>query len=457
MSSPPGSLLIVDDEPIAVKNLAHVFKKAGYEVTTRQSGPEALRALEEHRFDVVLTDLRMEEVDGMTVLHRCKELHPDSEVIVITGYATLSSAVTAMRQGAFHYIAKPFRLDEVRQVVRGAVEMVRLRRENQVLRDQVDGYRGRVNFITQDLAVHRVLDTARQVSDSGCSVLITGESGTGKELLARYLHAHSSRADGPFVAVNCGAFQEDLLANELFGHEKGAFTGADGLKQGLIETAEGGTLFLDEIAEMPPSMQVKLLRVIQEREFLRLGGVRPTRADVRFVAATNRDLEAAVADGSFRRDLYFRLNVVRLQLPALARRRDDIPLLAHYFLKKHATIADKGLQNIAPEAMTLLTGYGYPGNVRELENAIEFGVAMAEGATLETAHLPGNLRETHVAIFRPPSDHLPTLEQREAEYIRMVLEKTGGNRTQAARILGIDRVSLWRKIKRYGVEADTSE
>ncbi|WP_303901269.1 sigma-54-dependent transcriptional regulator [Thiohalomonas denitrificans] len=450
------SLLIIDDEPIAVKNLAHVFKKAGYAITTRQSGPGGLRAIEERPFDIVLTDLRMEEVDGMEILHRCRELHPDSAVIVITGYATLSSAVTALREGAFHYIAKPFRLDEVREVVRGAVEMVRLRHENRNLRRQVDSYQGQVKFITQDQAVLRVLETAHQIADSGCSVLVTGESGTGKELLARYLHAHSPRVEAPFVAVNCGAFQEELLANELFGHEKGAFTGADTVKRGLIETAEGGTLLLDEIAEMTPSMQVKLLRVIQERELLRLGGVRPIKTDVRYIAATNRDLEAAVAEGSFRQDLYYRLNVVRLQLPALAHRSGDVPLLAYHFLKKHAAIAEKSVRDITPEAMTLLTGYGYPGNIRELENAIEFGVAMTNGDELRADHLPGNLRETHAAFFRTPSAPPLTLEEREAQYIRLVLEKTVGNRTQAARILGIDRVSLWRKIKRHGINADES-
>jgi len=446
-----GSVLVIDDEVAAVRNLGHVLRKEGYEVTACQSGPAGLKALEQRHFDVILTDLRMERVDGMTILRRARELHPDSEVIVITGHATLNSAVDAMKEGAFHYVAKPFRLDEVREVVRGAMDVVRLRLENRELKRRIEGYQGQVNIITQDLAMQRLLETARQIAATDCNVLVTGESGTGKELLSRFVHLHSQRAAGAFVAVNCGALQDELLSNELFGHEKGAFTGADQMKRGLVEVAQGGTLFLDEIAEMSLGMQVKLLRVIQERELLRVGGTQPIQVDVRFIAATNRDLQDAVAAGRFRSDLFFRLNVVNLAIPPLRERSDDIPLLAFYFLKKHALAMGKAVADIEPEAMRLLSRYGYPGNVRELANVIERGVALSGGPRLETAHLPEALGNANVRILPAPGEALPSLEAHEADYIRHVLVQTRGNRSQAAEVLGIDRVSLWRKIKRYGL------
>ncbi|MBU0501064.1 MAG: sigma-54 dependent transcriptional regulator [Gammaproteobacteria bacterium] len=449
----PARLLIVDDEAAALKNLTHLLRKEGYEVTGRQSGPAGLKEVESSKFDLILTDLRMKGVDGLALLRRAKVLQPACEVIVITGHATLDSAVEAMKEGAFHYIAKPYRLDEVRQVVRGALDVVLLKRENRVLKRRIEGYEGGVNLITQDMAMQRLLDTARQVGPTGCNVLITGESGTGKELLARYLHAHSDRSTGRFVAVNCGALQEELLANELFGHEKGAFTGADRRKQGLIELAEGGTLFLDEIAEMTQAMQVKLLRVIQERELFRVGGTEPVAVDARLLAATNRDLQEGVASGRFRADLYFRLNVVNLALHPLRARRDDIPLLAFYFLKKFALAMDRPVTDIAPEALRLLNRYDYPGNVRELANLIERGVALARGSLLEPGHLPESLMSLSVRVTAFPETGLPTLERNEAAYIARVLEYTGGNRNQTADILGIDRVSLWRRIKRYGLDA----
>ncbi len=455
MATPdPPRLLVVDDEAAALKNLSHLFRKEGYDVVARQSGQAALKELREKEFDVVLTDLRMKGVDGLAVLRQTRELQPDVEVIVITGHATLDSAVGAMKEGAFHYVAKPYRLDEVRQVVRSALDVVRLKRENRDLRRRIEGYQGPVNIITQDLGMRRLLDTARQVAPTDCNILVTGESGTGKELMARYVHMHSARAGQAFVAVNCGALQEELLANELFGHEKGAFTSADRQKRGLIEMADGGTLFLDEIAEMTPAMQVKLLRVIQERELLRVGGTEALKVDVRFLAATNRDLQENVASGRFRADLYFRLNVVNLALPPLRDRRDDVPLLAFYFLKKFALAMGKPVDDIAPEALALLGRYDYPGNVRELANLVERGVALARGGLLEAAHLPESLRSLSVRVASPPSSpaELSSLEANEAAHIARVLEYTGGNRNQAADILGIDRVSLWRRIKRYGLE-----
>jgi len=449
-----GKLLIVEDEKIALKNLVHVLKKDGYDVTGAQSGTAALALIESQSFDVVLTDLKMEKVDGMQVLKKCRERNSETEVIVITGYATPESAVEAMKRGAFYYIAKPFRLEEVRQVVGEAMEKIRLKRENCQLREQIESYEGRVKIITQDPSMLRLLEMARQVAPTDCNVLITGESGTGKELFARYLHYNSTRADGPFLAVNCGAFSEQLLSNELFGHEKGAFTGALTLKKGLIEAAEGGTLFLDEITEMSSAMQVKLLRVIQEREVLRLGGTSPVKADARYIAATNRDMQEVTKDGSFRQDLFFRLNVVNLHIPPLCERNGDVALLSYFFLKKFTTLMKKEVTEISPEAMAILENHDFPGNVRELENIIERGVAINTGHVIEVAHLPDILRELSVRAFRKKEGRISSLDEQERAYIRWVLNEVRGNQTLAAQLLGINRVSLWRKLKSYELEGE---
>jgi DNA-binding NtrC family response regulator len=447
-------LLIIDDERIALRNLEHVMKKEGYDVTSTQSGMNALKLLDEQQFDVVLTDLRMEKVDGMQVLAKSRERYPDSEVIMITGFATLDSAVDAMRHGAFHYIAKPFKLDEVRKVVKEAIAKVMLKKENQNLREQLEHYQGKVKIITQDPTMERLLETVRQIGPTDCNVLISGESGTGKELFARYTHFNSRRADGPFFAINCGAFTEELLSNELFGHEKGSFTGAMAMKKGLFEMATGGTLFLDEITEMPASMQVKLLRVIQEKEMLRVGGTESIKVDVRFVAATNRNIQDAIKDGAFRQDLYFRLNVVSLRIPPLSERKDDIPLLSYYFLKKYAVLMKKSVSELSQDVIGLLMNYDFPGNVRELENIMERGVALATGKVIELAHLPEDLRELNIRTFRKKEGKMPSLDEQEEAYIKWVLNEVGGNRTLAAQILGIDRVSLWRKLKKYGLEVE---
>jgi len=444
-------LLLVDDEKIALRNLEHVLAKEGHQVTSTQSGSHALDLLDSQPFDLVLTDMKMDKVDGMQLLRRCKAQHPDIEVIMITGFATLESAVAAMKEGAFHYIAKPFRLDEVRQTVAEALEKIRLKRENRALREQLDAYRGRVRVITRDGGMQKLLDMARQVAPTGCNVLITGESGTGKELFARALHEFSGRPDGPFLAVNCGAFNEELLANELFGHEKGAFTGAIG-KTGLLVAAHGGTLFLDEVTEMSPAMQVKLLRAIQEKEVLPVGGTKPAKVDVRFIAASNRDMKTWVAEGRFRQDLYFRLNVVNLHIPPLSQRREDIPLLAQHFLDRAAPVMGKPVHTISEDALALLKAYDFPGNVRELENIIERGVALCQGDTLEAAHLPDDLRDLTIRAFRRRDGRVIPLEDQERDYILWVLEEAHGNQTLAAQMLGIDRVSLWRKLKKYGEE-----
>ncbi|MDO9007034.1 MAG: sigma-54 dependent transcriptional regulator [Thiobacillus sp.] len=450
-------LLIVDDEDIALSNLQHVMEKEGYQVTAVRSGAAAVALLEKHEFEVVLTDLRMEGVDGMDVLKASRERQPGAEVIFITGFATAESAVQALKHGAFYYIAKPFRLDEVRKVVAEALAKVSLRRENADLRREVEHYRDGDGIVTQDVEMQRLLDMAKQIAPTDCSVLITGESGTGKELFAKVLHRQSTRAHGPYTAINCGAFSEQLLTNELFGHEKGAFTGAIALKKGLIEASAGGTLFLDEVTEMTPSMQVKLLRVLQEKEVLRVGGTRAIKSDVRVLAATNRDVSEAIKNGSFREDLYFRLNVVNLRIPPLAQRMGDIPLLAQHFLLKYAGRMKKPVTQISSEVLARLMDYPFPGNVRELENLIERGTAMAQGNTIEMAHLPETLhQEAEGFSLRKIEGRLPTLEEQEHTYINRVLEEVKGNQTVAAQILGINRASLWRKLKAWRGEAPDS-
>jgi DNA-binding NtrC family response regulator len=447
-----GKLLIVDDDKVAMKNLEQLMKKEGYAVTATQSGSNAQALLEKQPFDVVLSELRMDKVDGLQILKRCRESRPDTEVILVTGNATLASAVEAMKQGAFYYLAKPFPPEEIRKVVAEALEKNRLRRESRSLREQAECYQGKVCILTQDSHMQHLLEMARQVAPTDCNILITGESGTGKELFAHYLHHHSRRESGPFVAVNCGAFNEELLANELFGHAKGAFTGAHADKKGLLEAASGGTLFLDEITEMSPAMQVKLLRVIQEKEVLPLGATTPVKIDVRFIAATNRDVQEMVKHGGFRQDLYFRLNVVNLHIPALSARREDVPLLAHHFLLKHAALMGKDAGELAPDALDLLRAYDFPGNVRELENIIERGVALTTGHSIEPANLPEDLRDLSTRTFRKKTGRILSLEEQEQDYIAWVLQEAGGNQTLAAQMLGIDRVSLWRKLKRYEVE-----
>jgi DNA-binding NtrC family response regulator len=449
-----ASILIVDDETTAVENLAHVCRKQGYEVSTRTSGAGAIEALEKVRFDLVLTDLQMEKVDGMAVLQRAKTLYPDIAVVLITGYATVDSAVAAMKAGAFHYIAKPFRLDEVREVVRNALELVSLKRENRALKEQLNHHQSGPPIVTQNATMQRLMELARQVAPTETNILITGESGTGKELLARYIHAHGGRDKNNFLAVNCGALQEDLLANELFGHEKGAFTGANEAKQGLIEAAHGGTLFLDEIAEMSLGMQVKLLRVIQEREVQRLGSTSVRAVDIRLITATHRDLQKEIAAGRFRQDLYYRLDVVDLHLAPLAERKDDIPLLAYYFMRKYAVRMGRKVEEIDPGAMAVMSDYDYPGNIRELENIIERAVTLTQDKLLTTMDLPPALVDRAIHVVREQSGRLPTLIEREADYIKYVLARCGQNRTKAAKVLGIDRVSLWRKLKKYGMEGE---
>ena len=443
-------VLIVDDEPIARENLAHILKKDGYAALVAEDGQQAIDILKQEEVDLVLTDLRMKGRDGMAVLAEAKKLWPSTEVVVITGYASVDTAVEAMRQGAYHYIAKPFKIEELRAVVEKALEKTLLRKEVQSLRQQMYTQTGAARIIGQSPKIVALRETINQVAQLDCNVLIQGETGTGKELVARTIHELSPRAAKRFVAFNCGAFTEELITSELFGYERGAFTGANKIKKGLLEIADSGTVFFDEVGELPLSMQVKLLRVLQERTLLRVGGTEEIAVDIRIVAATNKDLKKEAEEGAFRTDLYYRLDVLTINVPSLSERKEDIPLLADYFLAKH-TRSGKVVPRLSGEAAQQLMGYEYPGNIRELENIVQRLLIHCAGEVIEPRHLTPDLGEVGTVAVRDNRQIWPALDEHEKQYILEVLDEVEGNKSVAAKILGIDRVSLWRKIKRYGL------
>ena len=447
-------ILIVEDEFIARENLDHILQKEGYQTLALDSGVKALKELEKNEFDLVMTDLRMQQVDGMQVLERTRELYPDTEVIMITGYATVTTAVEAMQKGAYHYLAKPYKIDEVRILVRQALERRWLKQEVIELRQQIQTQKGIPQLIGKTSKMEDLKNLIAQIAPTDSTVLILGETGTGKELVAKAIHHLSTRSERRFLAINCGSFTEELLAHELFGHEKEAFTGARGVKKGLLEVAIKGTIFLDEIGEMSLSMQAKLLRVLQDRTFFRVGGTTEVPVDIRILAATNKDLKNEVEKGTFRQDLYYRLAVITVEVPPLSERKDDIPLLSQHFLEKFSAAQGKQVEKISHDVMDILMSYAFPGNVRELENIIERAVTLTSGDTVETSQLPADLREQRFDIRRRPKTEFLTLEENEKEYIGWVLEQVNGNKTKAAEILGIDRVSLWRKLKRYSMDAE---
>jgi DNA-binding NtrC family response regulator len=441
-----ADIIVIDDDPIALKNLRRILESEGYGVSTFSDPVRALRKMEQKAYDLVLTDLKMPGLDGLEVLEKVKSRFPFTEIIVITGYASLEGAVEATKKGAYHYLPKPFTPEQIRKTVAVALEEKRIREEAEKSINN-----GRV-LIGKSAKTREIEHLIEKVAPLDCNVLITGDSGTGKELVARAIHIRSKRAGCPFVAFNCGGFSEELIANELFGHEREAFTGASTRKLGIIETADGGTLFLDEVGEMPISMQVKLLRVLQERELIRVGGTSPIPLDIRVIAATARDLKASVAEGIIRQDLFFRLNVVNIVLPKLSERREDIPLLAYHFLAKYQRRTGKNIKAISPEALSILTNYLYPGNVRELENIIERALALCDGRSIRVRDLPEDLRNVELQIFERPGNPTMTLEELERDYITHVLRLTRGAKGEAARILGIDRASLWRRMKKYNIK-----
>jgi two-component system, NtrC family, response regulator AtoC len=438
---------VVDDEEIVRKRLKEALKKEGYALETYPSGDDFLREFEASGIDLVFLDMVLPGVDGTEVLRRVKAKSPGTEVIVITGHASIDAAIEAIKLGAFHYLSKPLKLDEIRHLAHQALEHKRLLEENRRLKVRIEFRDGWGEMLGVSPSMKEIFQVIQKVAPLDCSVLIQGESGTGKELVARSIHRQSPRQDRPFVAFNCAGFTEELIASELFGYERGAFTGATATKIGLLETAHRGTVFMDEIADMPLSMQGKLLRVIQERRITRVGGNRPIQLDLRLIAATNKDLRRATKDGRFREDLYFRLNVVEITLPSLIERKEDIPLLIQYFLSHYSHKFSKQILGIDEKARDVLLAYSYPGNVRELQNIIERAVALAEGSMLTVNDLPLDLRE-YIGTAGSP---WTSLEDREREYIRKVLQFTRHNIGETARILELPRTTLWRKMKKYSL------
>jgi DNA-binding NtrC family response regulator len=444
-------ILVIDDETSILHTLEILLRGEGFEVTVRTSGKDAIETWEDARPDVVLSDIRMPGFSGMDVLSAIRDRDPEVPVILMTAQASLQSAIEAVNRGAFYYLQKPFSNDDLVALCRRACEAGTLKRENVALKKEIKRRASpdRARPVGKNRAFVDVVELAETVAPTDSTVLITGESGTGKEVVARHIHALSERADGPFISINCGALPESLLESELFGHVKGSFTGAVKDKDGLLVAASGGTFFLDEIGEMSPALQVKLLRTLQEREVVPVGSTKTLDTDVRVIAATNRDLEQAMRRGTFRSDLYYRLNVISLHMPPLRDRGDDVPLLAEHFLTRDGE--GKSLK-ISDDAIDSLRHYDWPGNVRELENALERAAVLCGGKTITREHLPDRVVNPPTASLTDdrPADN-PTLDTIERAYVLWVLQCEGGNKARAAEVLGIDPSTLYRKLSRYGV------
>jgi DNA-binding NtrC family response regulator len=439
-------ILLIDDDQGTIDLLKEVLEKEGYAVGEAKTGQEALTRARALCCDVVLADLRLPDLDGIEVLRTLHAFDPDLSVIVMTAFGSMETAVEALREGAYDYISKPFNLEEVRLTVRRACERRRLLEDNRMFRQALrEKYRFE-HLVGTSPKMVEVYRTVARVASTRSMVLLVGESGTGKELIARAIHYNSPRAGALFVAIDCGALPDSLLESELFGHEKGAFTGAQTLKKGLFEVAHGGTVFLDEVGDISPSLQAKLLRVLQAHEIRRVGGVEAIKVDIRVIAATRRDLEALVKAGKFREDLFYRLNVVSITLPRLRERKEDIPLLATHFLRKYAAEVEKNISHLAPEAMALLCRYDWPGNVRELEHVIERAVTLTANPILLADDLPSKLQQP-----APRPDAFPSLAEMEKRHIEHALEKAEGNKNQAATLLGVSRRTLYRMVKRYSL------
>jgi len=454
-------ILVVDDEQSLRDVLSIMLKRAGYAVTSAMDGEEAIELLNKEIFDLVITDLRMPKIDGMEVLKAVKSASPETVVLIITAFASADSAVEAMKQGAYDYLTKPFQVDEVQLIIRNALEKRRLTTENMLLKREMASQSSFAQLVGQSEAMQKVFDVVRKVADSKSNVLICGESGTGKELVARAIHYNSARSVMPFVAVNCSAVPETLLESELFGHMKGSFTGAIANKAGLFEVADGGTIFLDEIGDTTPTIQVKLLRVIQEREFRRVGGNHDVKVDVRVVAATNKDLEKAVADGSFREDLYYRLDVIPIRLPPLRMRTGDIPLLVNHFLERFSKESGKPKPVISQEAMHVLLSHEWRGNVRELENLIERVVAFATAELVTDAEVHGWLhrpatQSQHQAMPMDLTDEGLDLEGLingiEKDLLLKALERSKWVKKKAARMLRLNTRSFRYRLEKYAIK-----
>ena len=439
-------VLIVDDEAIIRDALSDWLKDIGYQVFTAENGHEALEVIERERPSIMIADLVMPGMDGIELMKRAKAQQPNIEVIIITAYASIPTAITAMKEGAYDYIEKPFCPERAELLVKKLAAHQDLVEENLSLRQKLEDRYRFENIIAKSSKMQRVIEVIKVVAKSNATVLITGESGTGKELVARAVHAQSDRRNKLFVAVSCAALPESLLESELFGHEKGSFTGAYAQKKGKFEFADGGTLFLDEIGEMSANIQVHLLRVLEEKEFTRVGGNEPIRVDVRVISATNKDLRKAIEKQEFREDLYYRLNVVNIELPPLRERKEDIPLLAEHFLRKFAVENRKEVTEFSPEVIESLLAYDWPGNIRELENAIERAIILSRDSSITTTDLP----QENVSLISSASIG-KNLKEVEKTHILNVLRETGENYSEAARILGVSRMTLYNKAKEYGL------
>ena len=447
MTKPPVRLAIVEDEKISGLRLQEHLAEAGYPVDLFIEGNSFLSAFCASPHDLVITDLKLPGLSGMQILRRIKARHRDTEVVVITGYASIDSAIEAVREGAFHYLTKPIRLAEFDNLVARVVEKIRISKEASSLRALMTQSAGKAGIIGTSPQMEQVYRMIEKIAPLDCPVIIQGESGTGKELVARAIHLLSHRHESPIISFNCGGFSPELIANELFGHENGAFTGAFTTRMGLLQSADGGTVLLDEIADMPADMQVKLLRVLQEGQIYRLGNSRPIHLDIRILAASNRDLKTQVDEGLFREDLFFRLNVMTIFLPRLVDRQGDLWLLADHFLHVFNDAYDKDVHGFSNQVHEVLAQYDFPGNIRELENIVARAVALAEGKEIQIGDLPQFL------VDQPPSaaDGLQSLEEMEREHIAKVLQTVDGHRDKAAAILGITRSTLWRKISKYNL------
>jgi DNA-binding NtrC family response regulator len=439
-------ILIVDDELIMRESLAGWLERDGHSVQTAASGEAALEMLKNTRFDIFLVDIKMEGISGLQVLRKIKESDPDAEVVMITAYGSIPSAIEAMKDGAYDYMLKPFDPNELGVLIEKILQHQEQARENIYLKEQFKERTRFESMIGQSKPMQKIFDLICDVSPMDSTVLITGETGTGKGLAAKAIHTNSPRRDGPFVTVNCGAIPEHLMESELFGHQKGAFTDAKETKKGRLELAHGGTLFLDEIGEISMRMQIDLLRVLEDRVFYRVGGTQPIEADFRVIAATNRNLEAAIKAGSFREDLFYRLNVISFTMPSLNQRKEDIPLLAEHFLYRFCQETNKPINKISREAMDEMMLYDWPGNIRELENAIERAVVVGKQREILPEDLPIFCHES------PPIKSARSLKEVEKAHIEQVLAENQWNMARSAKILGIDRSTLYSKIKRYHIE-----
>jgi len=442
-----GKILIVDDDPGSLSSLGEAMTREGYTVTLASSGEEALRLGNDQDFDVVITDLRMQGVDGLQVVRTLKNSRPDTVVIVMTGFASMETVVDAISAGAYDYVSKPFRLDQMRLKVRQSMDQAKLLRENRDLREKVQDRDLQGVIIGSSPRMVEVFKTIAKVASTDATVLVQGDSGTGKELVARSIHSLGPRKERPFLAVNCTSLAESLLESELFGYVKGAFTGAATSKRGIFEAADRGTVFLDEIGDTTPAMQSKLLRVLESGEIMPVGSSVAGHVNVRIIAATNRDLTELVAGKKFREDLYYRLKVVTIELPPLRERLSDLPLLFDFFLKKYSSRAGKTLA-VNPQMFSYLEGFAWPGNVRQLENVVERAVALNTSGVFDVEDLPEEIQSVRRPAARRGDSQWLTLDQMEDRYIREVLEETGANISRAAEILGIDRRTLYRKLEK---------